>query len=108
MDLLIIGTHRPPLAERLLLGSVADRVIQKARVPVLVVPAIATAWRASHPVDVLIPLDGSPPAEGAVPVGYGLAHLLEGDLHLLVVPPRAVHVSQPAPAELWHPDLHAS
>lgn len=85
LDLLIMSTHAPPLAERVLLGSVAERIVQRARVPVLVVSSGTTAWRASHAVDVLITLDGSPRAERALPVGVGLVRLLDGGLHLLRV-----------------------
>jgi nucleotide-binding universal stress UspA family protein len=92
-DLLVMATRSPALAERLLLGSVAERLVQLAPVPVVVVPRDATAWRASQPVDVLIPLDGSPLAERALPIGSGLAQVLEGDLHLLWV---ASHVDTAA------------
>jgi nucleotide-binding universal stress UspA family protein len=85
VDLLVLGTRSPPLPERLLLGSVADRVIQRAQMPILVVPSGATLWRASQPVDVLVTLDGSPLAERALAVGIGLAQLLDGGVHLLRV-----------------------
>jgi nucleotide-binding universal stress UspA family protein len=92
VDLLIMGTHAPPRAERLLLGSVAEPILQRARVPVLVVPPGASAWPASQPVAVLITLDGSPLAQRSLPVGAGLAQLLEGDLHLLrVASQRDIH-----------------
>ena len=38
-NLIVVGTRRPAAAERLLLGSVADKVIRGATQPVLVVPA---------------------------------------------------------------------
>ena len=37
-DLLVIGTHGRSGFERLLLGSVAEKVLRKARCPVLTVP----------------------------------------------------------------------
>ena len=44
-DLLVMGTHAPRGAERVLLGSVADDVIRHADRPVLVVPTRATERR---------------------------------------------------------------
>jgi nucleotide-binding universal stress UspA family protein len=88
-DLLVLGTRFPPAVERILLGSVADRVVQRAQAPVLVVPAGARAWRPGQRVDALITLDGSPPAERALPIGAGLARVLEGNLQLLRVAKRA-------------------
>ncbi len=85
VDLLMMGTRSPPVVERVLFGSVADRILQRARVPLLLAPPGATAWRASQPVDVVITLDGSSLAEHALPIGVGLARLLEGSLHLLRV-----------------------
>jgi nucleotide-binding universal stress UspA family protein len=36
--MIVIGTHSRPVAARLFLGSVATSVIERARVPVTVVP----------------------------------------------------------------------
>ena len=44
-DLIVMGTHAPTGAERLLLGSVADDVIRHADRPVLVVPTRASRRR---------------------------------------------------------------
>ena len=38
-DLIVMGTHGHNLVERIILGSVAEGVIRKSKVPVLVVPA---------------------------------------------------------------------
>jgi nucleotide-binding universal stress UspA family protein len=68
-----------------LFGSVADRVVQRARVPVLVVPRAAPRWPAGQLIQVLVPLDGSPLAEAALMPARGLAMALRGDLHLVRV-----------------------
>jgi nucleotide-binding universal stress UspA family protein len=47
VDLLIMSTRTQSASERLLLGSIADRVIQQAHVPILVVPPDVSVWRAS-------------------------------------------------------------
>jgi nucleotide-binding universal stress UspA family protein len=44
-DLIVVGTHGAGGVERLLLGSVADKVVRGATQPVLVVPARAGAAR---------------------------------------------------------------
>jgi len=38
VDLIVIGSHSAPPLQKVLLGSTAERVIHKAKVPVLVVP----------------------------------------------------------------------
>jgi nucleotide-binding universal stress UspA family protein len=80
-------THRRRGLERVLLGSVADPVIHKANVPILVVPhnAVPVQWADGRPVDVLLALDGSEFAEAAVSAARGLAHALGGSLRLLRV-----------------------
>jgi nucleotide-binding universal stress UspA family protein len=103
-DLLVMATRSPPLAERLMLGSVAEQVVQRAQVPVLFVPPGARRWRASQPVDVLIPLDGSPLAERALPIGSGLAQLLHGDLHLL----RVASLAEAPTANAYLEDVRAA
>ena len=39
-DLIVVGSHGRKLIERALLGHVADRVVRKASIPVLVVPTV--------------------------------------------------------------------
>jgi nucleotide-binding universal stress UspA family protein len=48
-DLIVIGTHGRSGFDRLLLGSVSERVLRSARVPVLTVPAAADAVQAPVP-----------------------------------------------------------
>jgi nucleotide-binding universal stress UspA family protein len=42
-DLLVMGTHGRKGLERLIVGSVAERVLREAKLPVLVIPAAAVA-----------------------------------------------------------------
>jgi len=37
-DMVIIGTHRPGRIERLVMGSTAEGIIRKSKIPILVVP----------------------------------------------------------------------
>jgi nucleotide-binding universal stress UspA family protein len=46
IDLIVIGTHGRGLVGQMLLGSVAERVVRRARIAVLTVPA--TSSRASR------------------------------------------------------------
>ena len=85
-DLIAMVTHRRRGLERVLLGSVADHVVQHANVPILVVPHdVQAQWTDERPVDVLLALDGSVFAEAAIPAAQGLAHVLSGSLRLLRV-----------------------
>jgi len=85
--LIVMASHGRGGLKRLLLGSVADRVVREAPAPVLVVPAASPS---EQPVRVrfrtlLVPLDGSPLAEHALPAGMELARLARAGLTLVRV-----------------------
>jgi nucleotide-binding universal stress UspA family protein len=65
--------------DRWVLGSVADQLIQRAPVPVLIqtnrVPAESTLLDANGPI--VVPLDGSELAELALPEAFALARVLQ-------------------------------
>jgi nucleotide-binding universal stress UspA family protein len=91
-DLVVLATHGRSGLGRALSGGVADDVLRRAEVPVLLVPPAAPpAWPARLPAEprrVVVPLDGSPFAEAALPPARGLAAALGAELHLLrAVPP---------------------
>jgi len=98
-DLIVMTTHGRTGVGRWLYGSVAEGVLRLAEVPVL----LARAWQdptvadriADHP-RIMVPLDGSPFAERALPVAERLADALHGELALV----RAV----PAPDLVFGPD----
>lgn len=90
-DLIVMTTHGRGGLRHLLLGSIAEKIIAASPIPVWVV-------RASHPslpsvidipVEILVPLDGSPFAEAALPVARELANVLHA--HVLLV-----HAVEPA------------
>jgi nucleotide-binding universal stress UspA family protein len=88
-DLLVIGTHGRSGFERLMLGSVTEKVLRKVRCPVLTVPP-ALEPKMDPPVrfkTILCPVDFSPPSVRAIE--YGLSLAKEADARLV-----ALHVSE--------------
>ena len=87
-DLLVIGTHGRSGFERLLLGSVAEKVLHKASCPILTVaPRLADA-APSAPVlykRILCPLDFSDPSSHALEYAMSLAQKTDGRLSVLHV-----------------------
>ncbi|OGR94970.1 MAG: hypothetical protein A2V88_04245 [Elusimicrobia bacterium RBG_16_66_12] len=92
-DLMVMGTHGYAGLDRLLTGSVAEAVIRRAQIPVLVVPerrSIETFAR------VLAPWNGRPYATRALRWARELSHSLRAGLDVL-------HIVEPgsaAPGEL--------
>jgi nucleotide-binding universal stress UspA family protein len=102
-DLLVMSTHgRGPL-NRFFLGSVADELVRRAPIPVLLVRAGEAPVDLTREPDVrnvLVPLDGSGLAEQALPPAVALARALGASLTLFrVVQPR--EVPPPSPALDW-------
>jgi nucleotide-binding universal stress UspA family protein len=86
VDLIVMSTHGWGGLERWLYGSVADQVLRRAHVPVLLVPAAcAVPWPAGGAPRVVVPLDGSAFAEEAVAPATDLARALGADLLLVRV-----------------------
>jgi len=85
-DLIVMTTHgRGPLS-RFWLGSVADNLVRRSPVPVLLVrPQEIPPDLTQEPVvrHVFIPLDGSPLAEQVLEPAVALGKLLEADFTLL-------------------------
>jgi nucleotide-binding universal stress UspA family protein len=84
-DLVVMGTHGRTGFERLLIGSVAEKVLRKAPCPVLLVPPHVTAT-APPDVDfqhILCPMDFSPSALQALGVALDLARQSDGAVTLV-------------------------
>lgn len=82
VDLIVIGRQgHTGLGERLL-GSVANRVLRRADIPVLTVPAESEKRDVT---DILVTTDGSEAAEQAVPYGAMLATQWSARVHVLTV-----------------------
>lgn len=84
-DVLILATHGRSGLGRWFLGSVAEGVLHRATVPVLLVRARETPPLPPLIRRLLIPLDGSALAEAALPTAAGLAQRLHVPVHLVTV-----------------------
>lgn len=109
-DLVVMCSHGHSEPSRWLLGSVAEKVARLSETPVLVlrergIPALIQAAEtatAQSPLRVLVPLDGSPLAEGAVQPACALALALTHEQHaaihfLTVIPPGGPDVQSATP-----------
>jgi nucleotide-binding universal stress UspA family protein len=104
-DLIVISSHGRSGLSRWILGSVAQKVIRHAPIPVLVLRSRQMSEAlldSEHPLRVLVPLDGSPTSESVLgPALEMLATLTthrSGNLHL-------VHVIDSVPEEHKSHDL---
>ena len=79
IDLIIMSTHGYTGVERWVMGSTAERILQSAPCPVLIV-------RSRHPIQqMVITLDGSELAEQALAPGLAVAQALSAHVRLLRV-----------------------
>lgn len=99
-DLVVMSTHGRGGLGRWLFGSVAEDVLRRALVPVLLVPASADrAWPTDRPLKLVVPLDGSETSEAALPIALAFRQALDGDVTFVrVVEPTA------APSLGFNPD----
>lgn len=108
VDWIVLSTHGRSGLAHWALGSVAERVVQRSPVPVLLVPAAvptavgaSTAHEDAAPLRLLVPLDGSRTAEAALPHAGDLAKRLHAELRLFsVVDPLGVEQARPHQAPL--------
>ncbi|MFC7070985.1 universal stress protein [Halobaculum lipolyticum] len=93
-DLIVVGTHGRGGARRALLGSVAEKLIRTADVPVLVTHEGDDAGRTWGPESrLLVATDGSDAARPAERVGVGLAASLDARLAAVSVVDEAAALS---------------
>jgi nucleotide-binding universal stress UspA family protein len=103
-DLIMMSTHGGSGHGRWLYGNIADSVLRRASVPVLLVPSTSDhPWPADRALHVLVALDGSEPSREALSPARELSKLLGGRLHLVEA------IESPVPYSLWqsYPDIEA-
>lgn len=83
VDLVLIATHGRTGVARWWLGSVADQVIREAGCPVLVIGPNVSQALSPEVKRILLPLDGSPEAEEALPVATWIAGLTGAELDIV-------------------------
>lgn len=91
-DLIVISSHGRSGLSRWILGSVAQKVIRHAPIPVLVLRSQQTSEAlldGEHPLRALVPLDGSPNSESVLGPALTMLSTLtahrSGNLHLVHV-----------------------
>jgi len=101
--LIVMATHGRSGLGRWLYGSVADQVIRKSHVPVLLVPIMCEPeWPQDQTRRVLVALDGSPLAEEILGPAGLVADALHAELMLVrVVPPKDDHQDAVAAAHAY-------
>jgi nucleotide-binding universal stress UspA family protein len=95
IDLLVLTTHGRSGVARVLMGSVADEVIQQASIPVLLIRPFGK--QESEPLSfkkVLVALDGSAEAELSLPYAAAFGKRFNSRLLLLTVPDDLASSSQ--------------
>ena len=91
VDQVVMATHGYSGIKRWTHGSVAERVLQAARKPLLLVrvgeQALASDWQQpARCRRILVPLDGSPVAEQILPTVISVAQAMSGEVILFQVP----------------------
>lgn len=103
IDLVVMGTRGLATAQRTRAGSTTERVISFTDVPVIAVPAGASAWTGDDPVGpkrVLVPTDGSDVAERAATHALDLATYSRATVDVLYVIDEAIHALGDAPRSI--------
>jgi hypothetical protein len=96
VDLILMATHRRDGIGRWRLGSFADEVVREARCPTLLIgPNVKASLSPYYVQRILVPVDGSPLAEGALPVAARIAKRTGASLDIVQV---ALFV---APTSVW-------
>ena len=93
-DLVVLCTHGKGGLRGLLFGSIAQQALQRGTRPILLVPPSATQHPPAFPLRrLLVPLDGTPAHEQALPAASAIAHACHADMHLVLVIPTLTTLS---------------
>lgn len=86
IDAILLGTVGRGGVARTVMGSVADKVVRTASVPVITITPEAARAETTGTVDtILLPTDGSDPATAAAEFGVELASQLTASVHFISV-----------------------
>ena len=93
-DLVMLSAHGRGGLRDVLVGSIAQQVIQRGTTPVFLLRPREDSWDAAFDCkSILLPLDGSPVHEPALAVAVDVARTCEAALHLMTVVPTATTLS---------------
>lgn len=96
-DLIVMTNHGHRWIRDRLFGTIAQQVIQQTSIPVLMVRLGADGTAPQTLGSFIVPLDGQPEHEAALPITAELARLLEATMRLImVVPTRGTLSGSPA------------
>lgn len=99
-ELTVLGTHSGHGHRMYGIGSTARAVLDQAAGSVLLVPISSESIQEPHYRRILLPLDGSPRSESALPLALRLAHAVDAELIIAhVVPTPELTQSGPLEAE---------
>jgi nucleotide-binding universal stress UspA family protein len=96
-NLLVLGTQGDPVAGRHCIGGTVHNVLDRASGSVLLVPTTTGSVSPSYE-RILVPLDGSPWAESALPLAVRVAQAADAELVLVHVVP-VPELTAPRPLE---------
>lgn len=108
VDLIALATHGSGGLRGFLFGSIAQQTLRQTTVPVLLVRPDSNAIERSNYRKVLVPLDGTPQAQHALPVGVMLAVAGNARLHLVRVVPTIGTVQSSSGAATFSPSATAA
>jgi len=87
-DLVVMCTHGRSGVHNFLFGSIAQQVIALGKTPVLLIqPSLSDTNKNFSCQRILVPLDGNPDHEQALPLVAELAHACSSSIHLVMVVP---------------------
>jgi len=89
-EMIVIGSHGRGAIDRLIHGSVADKVAREATVPVMVVRSAPAGTGPAMIARLVLPLDGSQLSEESLPLATTLSRQLGVSLNLV----RAVNIAE--------------
>src|SRR5579871_1257305 len=78
-QLIVMATHARRGVQRWIFGSVAERVLDLAPVPLLLIPGTASSWETIEPFRIIAPIDDSPRGNAAIDAAIELAAAMAGE-----------------------------